>query len=910
MLKEARAGRSSALVIRGEPGIGKSALLQHAVATASGLRVLSLRGIESESDLAFLGLSDLVRPLSETLRQLPEPMSVALAGALAIGPPSGADRFTIYVATLNMLSMAAKRQPLLIAVDDFQWVDSASQEALVCVARRLGAEGIAMIFATRATDVADPAAWHLPTMDVRGLDRHSAEILLRRSAGDRPIAQYIAVRLIDSARGNPLALREIPAQLSDEQLAGSELLSDPLPVGPNLERVFLPRIAGLPDDVRQSLLIAAANDQADLATTVDAMKRLGLRPDTLEASESAGLIARDGLEIRFRHPIVKAVVYHSATVGDRTAAHRALADGLRASGDLERAVWQQAAGATRPDEPTAAELEHVAVRAQRRGGQIAAARALECAAHLTSQADHRARRLLAAGTAAYFGGRASWARALLEAAAQASDDPLLRADIQHMRGKIEMWRGPAPLARQLLAREAAIIEPADAGRATMMLADATMACIMTGSMKLAIRTALQATDAARRSGEPQLITVTSMVEGIARSFMGETSTAYPAIRAALPDDGHDDLPSYLAPMVAQVAIWAEDYNEARQILEKIVSQAHRTGALSEISFPLAVLADAHFRAGAWTDAYATATEAVRLGADAGQESTQSFGLVQLARIEAARGLEPACREHANEALALAQPRGGFAIHFFAAAALGLLELGLGRFEAAAEAMSWLATVAEAEGLREPAIVQWLPDAIEAAARTKNYKLAAELLSLFDKQAMAAPGRWASAAAARCHAILADENSYEAAFAQALDRHGVAPSFERARTELCLGERLRRSKRRKDADVFLRAAAGTFQRLGAAPWADRAMTELEIAAGAMAMPDGPIAARLTSQELQIALAVAQGATNREAGIALFLSEKTIETHLSSVYRKLGIRRRAELAALCTRERLTLTEQSPA
>jgi len=357
------------------------------------------------------------------------------------------------------------------------------------------------------------------------------------------------------------------------------------------------------------------------------------------------------------------------------------------------------------------------------------------------------------------------------------------------------------------------------------------------------------------------------------------------------------------PMVAQVAVWAEDYREARLVLEQIVNKAHRAGALGEIAFPLGVLADAQFRAGAWADAYATANEAVRLGSDTGQESALSFGLVQLARIEAARGLDAPCRQHVREALALAEPRGGFAIHFFAAAALGLLEIGLARFEAADDAMSWLAAAADAEGLREPAVVQWLPDAIEAAARSRNLNAAAQLLDRLDEQAAVTTGRWASAVAARCHGILASENDYEHAFEVALDRHGPAPSFERARTELCLGERLRRAKRRKDADRWLRAAADTFGRLGAAPWAERASAELEAAGGERPVHQGTIATHLTAQELQIALAVAKGATNREAGIALFLSEKTIETHLSSVYRKLGVRRRAELAALCARERLT-------
>ena len=902
LLAEARAGRSNTLAIQGEPGIGKSAMLQHAVAASSGMRVLTAQGVESESELAFLGLADLVRPVSAELRRLPEPMAAALAGALAVGPPSGADRFTIYVATLALLSLIAERRPLLIAVDDFQWLDSASQEALVSVGRRLGAEGILMLLATRKADKGGIDDWHLPTMDVPGLDRGSAEILLRRSVGERDIAQHVAGQLLDSAGGNPLALLEIPSLLSDEQLAGSEPLADPLPVGPTLDRVFRPRIAMLPEQVRQTLLVAAANDRADSAAIAATLERLRLAPEMLETAESAGLVHLDGLEVRFRHPILRAVVYHSAAPADRRAVHRALAVTLRLAGASDRAAWHQAAAAVVPDEAVAALLEQAAELARGRSGQIAAARALEHAAHLTPAADKKARRLLAAAGAAHAGGRLAWARALLDGAAGSSEDPLLRADIQHLRGNVEMWRGPAPFARRLLADEAALVEPADPGRAAMMLAGAAMACIMAGSIERAVRTAQRACDSARRYGNPEILVVTSVMEGIARSFMGQTKSVYPAIRTALPDDRGGQLPPYLTPMVAQVAVWAEDYEAAQRILEPIINRARRVGALGEIAFPLAVLADAYFRAGAWADAYATANEAVRLGADSGQESALSFGLVQLARIEAAQGLESQCRQHVREALALAEPRGGLSILFFGAAALGLLELGLTRFEAAAAAMSWLPAAAEAAGLDEPAVVPWLPDAVEAAARAGNQETAAQLLSRLDRQAAATPGRWAGAAASRCHGILADQNDYQGAFAAALDRHGSAPSFERARTELCLGERLRRSRRRKDADGWLRAAAETFGRLGATPWADHARAELDAAGGARSARNGTLAARLTAQELQIALAVANGATNREAGIALFLSEKTIETHLSNVYRKLGVRRRAELAALCASERL--------
>jgi DNA-binding CsgD family transcriptional regulator len=922
LLAGARSGHSGVLVIRGAPGIGKTALLRHAVDAAEGMRVLTVSGVESESELAFSGLADLVRPLAPELRRLPGATAAALAGALALGPPGSADRFTVYIAALNLLSAAAETQPVLVVADDLQWLDAASQEALMAVARRLDAEGVVMLMAVRDTGEGGPQAEHLPVLDLGGLDREPAQALLGRATGERAVAAHVREQLLELAAGNPLALLEAPAALTDDQLAGTEPLMDPLPVGRGLERMFGRRIAVLPPEQRQCLLITAANDQSDPATVVGALEQVGLKLAELEAAEAAGLIELDGLRIRFRHPLLRSVIYHGAEPGQRRAAHRALAAVLLAARQNERAAWHLAAAAVAPDEAVAELLDQAAETARQCGGQVVAARALERAASLTSAGDAKARRLLGAARAAYAGGRLYWARAMLEAAVVECADPLLRADIQHVRGNVEMWRGPAPFAGDLLADEAAAVEAASPGRAALMLTDAVMARIMTGGIDRAVRTAEHARRAAARASDPEAALVATAAEGVARSFTGETATAYPVMRDALRDvlrdtrrDAREDarpvtqhgasdasLPAFLAPMVAQVAIWAEEYGAAQRILARIVDRAHHVGALSDLAFPLAVLADARFRAGAWADAYAAATEAVQVGTDTGQESALSYGLVQLARIEAARGLEEQCRAHVEQALALAEPRGGFPIFVFAAAALGLLEVGRARFEAAAAAMDWLSETAATAALREPAVVTWMPDAIEAQARSGRREKAAGMLARLDEQAARAPGRWASAAAARCHGILAGEHDYEAAFSRALDLHGPRPSFERARTELCLGERLRRAKRRTEARAALQRAASTFGRLGAAPWAERANGELAAGGSSRSSPPDTLAARLTAQELQIALAVANGATNREAGIALFLSEKTIETHLSHVYRKLSLRRRSELAALFAKERL--------
>ena len=436
-----------------------------------------------------------------------------------------------------------------MVADDLQWLDGASQEALIAVARRLDAEGIVMLLAVRSAGEPVTAAWPLPELELEGLDRKAAGTLLGQATRGRTVAPHVQQQLLALAEGNPLALLEVPAALSDDELAGTEPLTEPLPVGPGLERMFGRKVDALPEGQRRCLLVAAANDQSDTATVTSALRRLGLKLEDLEAAETAGMIELDGLRVRFRHPLLRAVIYHGAAPARRRAAHRTLAAVLLAAGLAERAAWHLAAAAVAPDEAVAALLEQAAATAQRRGGQIVAARALERAASLTPTpdstqdgstpggpaADSRARPAAGRGRRGVYrrqadlgphhaGGR----RGGLRRSAAA------RRHSAHAGQRGDVAR-PAPFASRLLTDEAEAVEGTDPARAAMMLADAAMARIMTGGIEQAVRTAAHAGRAAARSGDPGTVRVARAAEGIARSFMGETATAYPAMLAELQD---------------------------------------------------------------------------------------------------------------------------------------------------------------------------------------------------------------------------------------------------------------------------------------------------------------------------------------------------------------------------------------
>ncbi|WP_165865677.1 ATP-binding protein [Vallicoccus soli] len=903
LLTQARAGRSGALVLRGDPGIGKSSLLRWAVERAGDVLVLQARGFESESEIAFAGLADLLRPVLGHLGALPAPQSAALAGALAVGPPVRADRFTVCAATLSLLAAAAEAQPLLVLVDDAHWLDSSSLEAVLFAARRLGAEGVVVLLATR--DPAPPglAASGLPEVVLRGLARAAARELGRRSG--TTLAPDVFDRLYDATAGNPLGLLEIPALLGEEPDAVVPAV--PLPPGAHLERALRRQVDRLPGETRAALLVAAAGDDADLGLVAAALARRGLDLGALSPAEERRVVRVHGDRVLFRHPLLRGVVYHDAPVGERAAAHRALAAALAERGDGAQAAdlraWHLATAAVGYDEEAAAALEQAGTRAYRRGGYATAAHASERAAGLSPPGPDRGRRLLKAAKWWQLAGRVRRAGRLLAAALpDVADDPVRRAEVQHLRGFVQMWRQAPPPAQVLLQAEAERVVHLDPGRAALMHADAAVPCFMTGDVVQATAAARRAHDLAVGVGGTPLL-VATVVLAVAEATSGHRHRARAllleadeALRAARPLVRAQEV-----VLAAMAWGWLEEPERARALVDRLLREARAAGALGVLPYALALVGDLDFRTGRWDSAYACAEESVRLADETRQAN--SYGLFFLARMEAVLGLERACTEHVERALDVADRYGIGCMPTYTGSALGLLHLGAGRTAQAVEELRRVRALADAQGLAEAAVVPYVPDLVEALARAGDRDGARAELGAAERVAGGdgERGAWLAGALARCRGLLDAGAGAEAHFAEALAHHERAGSpFDRARSLLCQGERRRRARQRAEARAVLGEALGLFEALGARPWAERARTELAATGLVPAAPGTGALGLLTPQELQIALAVSAGASNQEAAAALFLSRKTVEHHLSAVYRKTGVASRRGLGAWLARQ----------
>jgi ATP/maltotriose-dependent transcriptional regulator MalT len=909
LLDAARKGNSSTLLIRGEPGVGKSALLRYALGRAYGMTSVVARGMESESELPFAGLADLVRPLHLALSSIPPVQAAVLAGAVALGPPVGGDRFAACAATLSLLAAAAESSPLLVVIDDIQWLDTGSAEAVLFAARRMNAEGAFLLFALRegeptALDLSD-----LPLLQMTGLSEE-ASIELLTDQTPTPVAPRVASALHLATRGNPLALIEVPTLLTEAQRAGFEALPDPLPSGPGLEHAFVRRLSTLPAQTQRALLVVAASESSDIGPIWRAMEHLAIWPAALDAGDDAGLITLEEVHVRFRHPLIRSAIYQSATAADRRAAHRALAHALDAEEFADRRAWHLAAATLGRDEAVAFGLEQTAARSAARSGYAAAAKAFARAAGLTPEPNDRARRLLAAANAYYLAGRHDEALHCLDEAAACIPGPKGRSEIQHLRAVIEMWVRAPMGAHEVLLAEAERALPNDPESAADLLAEAVAPCVMAGQVHKALSTAKRAYSLAQQTSiETPLVVSVALVMALIMS--GESVAAEPILDESLArfkTGGPESAPA--AQFLVMSVFNIERYDEARQMAVGAAASARVAGAVGLLPFILAIISEIEFGTGHWSEAYSTASESVRLANETGQQSASSYSLVCLARVEAAQGRDADCIDHVRSAIDIARTHGTDSIFAYAEAALGLLELGRGRPEQAIMHLDEVGRFTQARGLCEPNIVHWQPDLIESLARTGRTVEALRALEVLEKQAEHTERAWAKAAAARCRGYLAPEASFESHFIRALALHQLKPTpFEIARTRLCFGEVLRRHRRRVEARQHLYDALHAFERLGAEPWANRARAELSATGERSRKRDVAALRQLTPQELQIALAVAGGATNREAAAQVFLSPRTVETHLSSLYAKLGVRSRSELAQIFAREQALTSAPTP-
>lgn len=896
LLDDARHGRSGALAITGEPGIGKTALWRAAIELADDLVILSARGVAAESELPFAGLAELFAGVLELVATLPERQCAAMTGALALGPPAGIDPLAVGVATLGLLSAVAERGPVLCAIDDLQWVDASSVQAITFAARRLQAEGVAMLLTRRLEDEVSAPLLDLDTLVLAGLSSDAASELLLAAAGTQ-VDDEVAQWLHESTGGNPLALVELPALLSAGQLGGSEPIEDPMPPGPTTERAFRRRIAEFNQDTRDALLLAAASGSGDLDAVVVALEMLGIPTAALEAAEEAGIISLREARIEFRSPLLRSAAYHGALAPQRRRAHTALANALAESD--QRRPWHLAGASIGPDAAVADALEAAGVDARRRGAHAGAARALQRAAQLTPDPDVRARRLGEASADLNLIGRPEQAVAVAAEALLHVRSQDLHADLELVHSSFLILVGQPHEAHRLLTAEAARLEHEQPGRAAILLMAAVAPCYLVGDGLRAYHTAERANACAQRVGGPLAI----FADGVlAQSLVirGDSvrgrrlmETCLPLLMEADPIRGPH---LTFSQAVSITYVWLEEYETARALLDRIVGSARAAGAPGLLPFPLWVLGELDFRSGAWDATRSELFEGLELARQTGQSVHVPRLLAALGRLEAHRGQEEACRAHVGECLATAVPLGSLrAAEIDADEALGLLEFAHQRFPEALSHLDRLARMLAEEEVGEPCLLGAAPERIEALVRSERREDAAGALESFATCAVVSGSAWGQAAAARCRGLLAPPADFWEHFETALQWHDRVPlPFERARTELCYGEHLRRAKRRLDARPHLRQALDTFLVLGAQPWVDRSERELA-ATGETARRRRPSTSdELTPQELRVALAVAEGASNREAATALFLSPKTVEFHLGAVYRKLGIRSRSELA----------------
>jgi DNA-binding CsgD family transcriptional regulator len=894
LLEGARESRSGVLVIRGEAGVGKSALLEDARERSSGMQALSCAGVESEAALPFAALYELLRPVLHHLEQVPRPQADALRGALGLAAARGGDRFLVSLAVLSVLSEAAEQRPLLCLVDDAHWLDDASADALVFVARRLEAERIVLLFAAREGEVREFDAPELAELRLAGLAADAAAALLDRHAGVA-LSPETRARLIEATGGHPLALLELPSTLSEAQLAGGEPLLTPLPVSARLERAFLARVRELPEETQTLLLVAAADDTGELSTALRAAARLDVPAEALDAAEEAGLASIRDAVLELRHPLVRSAVYQGAPLSKRQAAHRALGNVLEGDADADRRAWHRAAASVGPDPAAVAELEQAAVRAQRRSGFVAASLAYERAGALTPDEAERARLLTAAAENAWFGGRLDRTRMLLERARPLASEPQPHADIDRYLGLVELTGGAPAEACRLLVRSAAAVASVDGERALELLNLASVAAFYADDVAAAVTIA----ELARKvdvGDTPFARALVELLVGIGAHYEGDLGRAAASLRSAVSIEAELESDPLDARRVAllfggRAAFYLGDDEAARRSAQLAAAQMRAEGALGLLTPILPRLVHAEMWAGRWPAASANAREGLRLAREIGQFDLVAYQLVLLALIAAHRGAEDECRSLAAEGYELASARGLAVVASLANWALALLELELGRSEEAflrAREISTTPAVLFMTGL----------DLIEAAVRAGEVATAHDWLDYYEAWAERAGAAWARAVALHGRALLADdEEESERLFEAALDMHAqAARPFERARAQLAFGEFLRRARRPRDARQHLRAALDGFAAVGAELWAERTRVELRASGKTARRRVAATRDQLTEQELQIAHFVAQGLSNREVAAQLFLSPRTIAAHLRNIFRKLGITSRTELARL--------------
>jgi len=886
-LGEVRSGRGQSLLIRGEAGVGKSALLDYLVRRSDDCRVARAAGVESEMELPFAGLHQLCAPMLDRRDRLPGPQSEALAVAFGHRSGSPPDRFLIGVAVLSLLSAVSEDQPLLCVIDDGQWLDQVSVQTLTFVSRRLFAERIGVVFSVREP-AAEPAWQGLPELTVAGLPRDHARALLDSAVPGR-LDEQIRDRIVAETRGNPLALLELPRGLTAAELAGGFGWPDAQPLASQIEQSFARRVRSLPESTQKVLLAAAAEPLGDAMLLLRATKLLGLEMNAGAPAEAAGLVEL-GTRVRFRHPLVRTAIYRAAKPADRRTAHRVLAEATDPAADPDRRAWHRAHATADADEDVAAELVSSAGRAQQRGGVAAAAEFLRRATELTPAPATRAIRALAAAAAQLQSGAFETALKLLIAADEHSADELHRARVNLMRAQIAFASGHDMSAPRLLLDAARRLEPLDNELARDTYRDAMGAAVLAGGFADGSGV-LEVARAVRAAAKPARYRPGDLLlDGLAVARTDGYLDAMPlmeeAIRAFRTEDtsgATDQAWLWLASISAADLLDDEGWST---LTSRHVRVARDVGDLSALPLTLNSLVYVHLFAGERAAAASVVGE-IQAISEATGVALAPYGAVGLA---AWRGDEatatPLIEASLADVVARGEDTGVLVVHW----AQSLLLNGLARYQDAA-----LAARAATEHPVESAVVYWaLAELIEAAVRSGQPELAAGAYERLAATARARRTEWALGLQARSGALLATGGTADARYRQAIQHLGrTRIRTELARGHLLYGEWLRRENRREEARGQLRTAYDMLTAAGADAFADRARHELAAAGEPVAERATRAGDTLTPQEAHIAGLAGSGLTNAEIGGQLFLSPHTVEWHLRKVFAKLGITSRRQL-----------------
>jgi DNA-binding CsgD family transcriptional regulator len=877
-----QAGEGRALVVRGEPGVGKTVLLDYLAGRAPGCRIARAVGVQSEMELAFAGLHRLCAPMLDHAASLPVPQREALRTAFGLDAGPAPDRFLVGLAVLGLLSETAGERPLICVADDIQWLDHASVQALGFAARRLAADPVGLVFATR---VAGQDLTGLPELVVEGLPERDARALLE-SVLTGPLDTRVRDRIIADTNGNPLALLELPRGLTIAQLTGGFGPSSAVPLDGRIEEGFVRQLAALPAQTRRLLQLAAADPSGDPVLVWRAAGRLAIGAGAAEPAVQAGL-AEFGARVRFRHPLVRSAAYRSASAQTRRELHGALAEVTDPAVDPDRRAWHRAQAAPGPDEDVAAELEQCAGRAQRRGGLAAAGAFLERSAGLTLDPAHRAQRALAAAQAKYQAGALDAALGLLAMAEAGPLDKLQRARGDLLRAQVIFASSHGRDAPPLMLSAAKQLEALDVGLARRTYLEAFTAALFVGRMSPAVGDVARAARTAPAPPGPARAP-DLLLDGLALLVTQGYAAGAPALSRALLAFRDQDISAeeglswlWLAEMAA-IAVW--DDETWHVLASRHVKLAREAGALSDL--PLAVLSRylLHAHAGELEQGAALIAEAQAV-ADATGSQLGPYGGLGAAAF---RGREAEAIELIQATMDGAASRGegrGVASQY----AVAVLYNGLGRYD---EALAAAELACEYDDI---GVVGWsLTELVEAAVRNGQPARASDALQRLSETTRASGTDWALGVEARSRALLSEGAAAENCYREAIERLGrtrMRPAV--ARAHLLYGEWLRREDRRIDARAQLRTAYDLFTAMGMESFAERARHELLATGDRVRKQTARTASQLTVQEAHIARLAAEGRTNVEIGAQLCLSTRTVEWHLSKVYTKLGVGSRREL-----------------